>query len=295
MEEQVIEIRGLCKDYDGFSLENVDLHVTSGRIHGFIGQNGAGKTTTIKAMLNMIPLKTGDIKIFGKDFQKEESEIKEDMGVVFDEMGFHEFMSPKQIDTMMSYVYQNWDSKVFQNYLSRFGLPYKKVCGKFSRGMRMKLQIAVALSHHARLLVLDEPTSGLDPVVRNEILDIFQEFIEDGEHSVFLSSHIISDLERIADEITFIDKGHILISGEKDVILQNHAMIRCGKKDAERVSGDYVVCKRMESMGCEILVNNREAAAGECEGLLMEPATLEEIMLFYIAGKNAKDADRQEK
>lgn len=154
-EVNVIEIHNLNKSYDGFALQNVDLQVTAGRIHGFIGQNGAGKTTTIKAMLNMMPLNAGEIKIFGKDFQKDEQVIKEDIGVVFDEMGFHEFMTPKQIATMMSYVYANWDGEAFQKYLTRFGLPLKKPCGKFSRGMRMKLQIAVALSHHAKLLILD--------------------------------------------------------------------------------------------------------------------------------------------
>ena len=213
MEEKVIEIRGLQKDYDGFSLKNVDLNVTSGRIHGFIGQNGAGKTTTIKAMLNMIPLKTGDIKIFGKDFQKEESEIKEDMGVVFDEMGFHEFMSPKQIDTMMSYVYQNWDSKVFQNYLSRFGLPYKKACGKFSRGMRMKLQIAVALSHHARLLVLDEPTAGLDPAGTASMMALFSKLNKEMHKTVLMVTHDMENVYTYCDDVVVLEKGQVKLHG----------------------------------------------------------------------------------
>lgn len=291
-EVNVIEIHNLNKSYDGFALQNVDLQVTAGRIHGFIGQNGAGKTTTIKAMLNMMPLNAGEIKIFGKDFQKDEQTIKEDIGVVFDEMGFHEFMTPKQIAMMMSYVYANWDGEALQKYLTRFGLPLKKPCGKFSRGMRMKLQIAVALSHHAKLLILDEPTSGLDPVVRNEILDIFQEFIVDEEHSIFLSSHIISDLERIADEITFIDKGRILLSGEKDSILEEHAIIRCGKKEAENINDDCVIFKKMEAYGCEILVNDADAARKKWGDALVEPATLEEIMLFYVARENARAGGR---
>lgn len=156
----------------------------------------------------------------------------------------------------------------------------------------MKLQIAVALSHHAKLLILDEPTSGLDPVVRNEILDIFQEFIVDEEHSIFLSSHIISDLERIADEITFIDKGRILLSGEKDSILEEHAIIRCGKKEAENINDDCVIFKRMEAYGCEILVNDADAARKKWGDALVEPATLEEIMLFYVAWENARTGGR---
>ena len=197
----VIEIEGLCKRYDGFAIENLDLSIPQGGIMGFIGANGAGKTTTIYSILNVIPVDAGRIQIFGKDYKKDEQEIKQDIGVVFDEMGYHEIMTPLQISRMMKSIYHNWSEMEFAKYLDRFGLPYKKRCGTFSRGMRMKLQIAVALSHGAKLLIMDEPTSGLDPVVRNEMLDIFQEFVDELDHTKLLSSHFIEDLERIAETV----------------------------------------------------------------------------------------------
>ena len=218
-EVNVIEIYNLNKSYDGFALQNVDLQVTAGRIHGFIGQNGAGKTTTIKAMLNMMPLNAGEIKIFGKDFQKDEQVIKEDIGVVFDEMGFHEFMTPKQIATMMSYVYANWDGEAFQKYLTRFGLPLKKPCGKFSRGMRMKLQIAVALSHHAKLLILDEATSSIDTRTEMKIQEAFGRMMK-GRTS-FIVAHRLSTIEE-ADIILVMKDGHVIEQGNHEELLQKN-------------------------------------------------------------------------
>ncbi len=293
MENKVIEIQNVKKTYDGFAIDNMSFSVTKGSIHGFIGQNGAGKTTTIRAILNMLKLEAGDIKVFGMDADKDEIAIKENLGVVFDEMGFHVTMKPTDIDRCMRYIYKNWESDLFFSYLERFGLPKKRPCGKFSRGMRMKLQIAVALSHNATLLILDEPTSGLDPVVRNEILDIFQEFIEDGEHTVFLSSHILSDLERISDEITFIHKGEILLSDNKDDLMMNHGVIRCTKDEAKNVTGEGIVYKKESNYGCEILVNNAREVSGRYPNLLMEKATLEEIMLLYIDKQNAQAAKSQ--
>lgn len=285
--DKVIQINNLCKSYDGFVMKNMNLDVTQGCIHGFIGQNGAGKTTTIKAVLNMIECTEGEIRVFGLDHIRSECEIKEQIGVVFDEMGFHDYMTPVQIDKMMAGVYKNWESDTFYQFLERFGLPKKRACGKFSRGMRMKLQIAVALSHRAKLLIMDEPTSGLDPVVRNEILDIFQEFIEKEDHSVFLSSHILSDLERIADEITFLDKGKVLLSGNKDDMLISHGMIKCSKEQAEQIQKEDIVFQQKSTYGCEILVRDRQLCAAKYEGLLIEPVTLEQIMLFYIQRENS--------
>ena len=280
--ENVIEIENLCKSYDGFSLDNVSLCVPAGNITGFIGQNGAGKTTTIYSLLNIINTDSGSIRIFGMDYREKETEIKERIGIVFDEMGYHDSMTPFQLNRMMKNVYHNWQEDVFFQYLERFGLPARKKCGKFSRGMRMKLQIAVALSHKADLLILDEPTSGLDPIVRNEMLNIFQTFMEEENHTVFLSSHIISDLERIADEITFIDKGRILLSDNKDKILEQHGLLKVKKADLDRVDKADIIAVKKSTYGAEILVKNRSECHQKYPDLLMDSPTLEEIMLFYV-------------
>ena len=280
--ENVIEIENLCKSYDGFSLDNVSLCVPAGSITGFIGQNGAGKTTTIYSLLNLINTDSGSIRIFGMDYREKETEIKERIGIVFDEMGYHDSMTPFQLNRMMKNVYHNWQEDVFFQYLERFGLPARKKCGKFSRGMRMKLQIAVALSHKADLLILDEPTSGLDPIVRNEMLNIFQTFMEEENHTVLLSSHIISDLERIADEITFIDKGRILLSDNKDKILEQHGLLKVKKADLDRVDKADIIAVKKSTYGAEILVKNRSECHQKYPDLLMDSPTLEEIMLFYV-------------
>ena len=279
----VIEIEGLCKRYDGFAIENLDLSIPQGGIMGFIGANGAGKTTTIYSILNVIPVDAGRIQIFGKDYKKDEQEIKQDIGVVFDEMGYHEVMTPLQISRMMKSIYHNWSETEFAKYLDRFGLPYKKRCGTFSRGMRMKLQIAVALSHGAKLLIMDEPTSGLDLVVRNEMLDIFQEFVEEEDHTILLSSHIIEDLERIADEIAFIDKGRILLADNKDVILEQHAILKGKKQDISKIRSEDMVGVKRSAYGVEILVQDAPACRRRYPEFLCEPASLEDIMLYYVS------------
>ena len=279
----VIEVEGLCKRYDGFAIENLNLSIPQGGIMGFIGANGAGKTTTIYSILNIIPVDAGRIRIFGKDYKKDEQEIKQDIGVVFDEMGYHEIMTPLQISRMMKFIYHNWSETEFAKYLDRFGLPYKKQCGTFSRGMRMKLQIAVALSHEAKLLLMDEPTSGLDPVVRNEMLDIFQDFVEEEDHTILLSSHIIEDLERIADEIAFIDKGRILLADNKDVILEQHAILKGKKQDISKIRSEDMVGVKRSAYGVEILVHDASACRRRYPEFLCEPASLEDIMLYYVS------------
>lgn len=207
----VLEIKNLTKYYDGFTLDNISLALPQGSIMGFIGENGAGKSTTIKLILNVIHRDRGEVKIFGRDNLIYDSELKQSVGVVYDESNFPESMTPKNINVILCRIYRNWDQQAFFRYLDQFALPADKELKTFSRGMKMKLSIAVALSHQAKLLILDEPTSGLDPVVRDEILDIFLDFIQNEEHSIFLSTHITSDIEKIADYIAFIHQGKIVL------------------------------------------------------------------------------------
>ena len=283
--DYVLELKKVTKDYGDFKLDEVSFAVPRGCICGFIGQNGAGKTTTIKLILDIIKMSAGEIKVLSGDMQKDGKDLKERIGVVFDEMGFHEFMTAKEINTMMKHIYQNWEEETFFNYLKRFSLPRKKRCGSFSRGMRMKLQIAVALSHGAELLVLDEPTSGLDPIVRNEILQIFQEFVMEENHTILLSSHITGDLERIADMVVFIDHGKIILAGDKNELLESHGMLKCKKEDLVRIDEEDIVSVRTGDFSTEVLVKDKELCRQKYADMVMEQTTLEEIMIFYVNRK----------
>lgn len=280
--ENAIEISGLTKKYDGFTLDNISFNVAKGSIMGFIGQNGAGKSTTIKAILNVIGIDGGSIKILGRDHLLDEYEIKEQIAAVFDEMPFHEAFTAKQLSVMFGGLYANWDEAKFFEYLERFALPQKKKIGKFSKGMKMKLQIATALSHGAKLLVMDEATTGLDPVVRNEILDIFREYLQDENNSILMSSHITTDLEKIADSVTFIDKGKILLTGYKDEILENHGIIKCSKADFAQIAPEDYISARVNDFGVEVMVADRMEAKRNYPWLTIDKTNLEEIMLFYV-------------
>ena len=287
--KNVVELKGVTKDYGDFKLDQVSFTVPEGSVCGFIGQNGAGKTTTIKLMLDVIKADQGEIRLFGENIEKDSARLREDIGVVFDEMGFHEFMTGRDINIMMKNIYKNWDEEMFFDYLKRFSLPSRKKCGDFSRGMRMKLQIAVALSHHAKLLIMDEPTSGLDPIVRNEMLQIFREFVIEEDHTILLSSHITGDLEKLADEVVFINAGKIVLAGNKDDILEKHGLLKCKKSELEKISAPLIVNVQPGTFGVEVLVNNRKACEKLYPQMVIEPATLEDIMLFYV-NKDSKNA-----
>lgn len=290
MEEagNVIELKNVTKDYGDFKLDDVSFSVPEGTICGFIGQNGAGKTTTIKAILDVICVDMGEITVFGQDIKKDSAGLREDIGVVFDEMGFHEFLTGKDINIMMKNIYKNWNEAVFFDYLKRFSLPFKKPCGDFSRGMRMKLQIAVALSHNARLLIMDEPTSGLDPIVRNEMLQIFREFVVEEDHTILLSSHITGDLEKLADEVVFINGGRVVLSGNKDEIIEKHGLLKCKKEQLRNISDSFIVFSEVETFGVTVLVNDRKTCEKLYPEMVIEPATLETIMLFYVNRQNSR-------
>lgn len=284
MEEikNVIELKNVSKDYGDFKLDNISFEVPEGCVCGFIGQNGAGKTTTIQLILDTITRDSGEITLFGKSVDGDSASLREDIGVVFDEMGFHEFLTAKQINTIMKNVYKNWDEALYFDYLKRFSLPSKKACGSFSRGMRMKLQIATALSHGAKLLIMDEPTSGLDPIVRNEMLQIFREYVVKEDHTILLSSHITGDLEKLADEVVFIDGGRIVIKGNKDEILEKHGIIKCKKEELAGIDKEMIVSYELSSMGAEILVNDVNTARKLYPNMVIEQAGLEEIMIYYV-------------
>ena len=278
--KNVIELKNVTKDYGDFKLDNVSFAVPEGTVCGFIGQNGAGKTTTISLILDVIKRDSGEITLFGESVNKDTAYLREDIGVVFDEMGFHEFMTGRDINIMMKNIYKNWDEQAFFDNLKKFSLPSKKKCGAFSRGMRMKLQIAVALSHKAKLLIMDEPTSGLDPIVRNEMINIFREFVVEEDHTILLSSHITSDLEKIADEVVFIDGGKIVLSGNKDEILEKHGILKCKKEELS-----LIVNSEVSDYGAEVLVNDRNAAEKLYPDMVIERAELEQIMIGYVNGK----------
>lgn len=280
----LLEIKGLVKDYGGFRLEIDDLCIPGGTILGLIGENGAGKSTAMKCVLNLIRRNAGEIKLFGKDNIVDECEIKEDLGVVLDETMFHEVLKIPAIEAIMARVYKRWDHATFEDYLKKFDLPKKKKFKEFSKGMKMKLAIACALSHKPKLLLLDEATGGLDPVVRSEILDEFLEFIQDEDHAVLLSSHITSDLEKVADYVTYLHKGRVALTGPKDELLESYGRLVCAKADLAAVDPKLLAGSRTGQFGCEALVRDRRGFLLKYPGLTVDRVTLEDIMVFTVKG-----------
>ena len=281
-----IEIKNLKKKYDNnFELGEINLEIPSGYIIGLIGENGAGKTTLIKSILNIIKPEYGEIKIFDKNNKKYEPVVKEDIGVVLDGMFFPEILTPNDINSIMKDIYKNWDKELFYKYLNNFKLQSNKKIKDLSKGMRKKLEIATALSHKPKLLILDEPTSGLDPVIRDDILDIFLDFIKDEEHTILLSTHITSDLEHIADEIIFIDRGKIILNENKDELLDNYGILKCDKKSFDKISKDDIVSYKKNKYNYEVLVNNKNKIINKYKNCIIDKITLEELMVLIIKGE----------
>lgn len=285
MTQNCLELRGVGKNYGSFALRDVDLSVPKGCIMGLVGQNGAGKTTLLKLILNLIARDSGEISVLGMDNLKEEMAIKRQLGVVMDESAFHDFLTPQKVSKIMAGIYPNWDGRQFADYLQRFGLRPGDSIKNFSRGMKAKLSIAAALSHAPQLLLLDEPTSGLDPVVRDEILDIFAEFIGDGEHSILISSHITSDLERVADYIALLDEGQLIFCEEKDALLYGYSVLKGTREQLERLDRSELIGLRETSFGFDALVERSEENHRRFEGLVFDRCTLEEMVLYFIRGK----------
>ena len=273
-----IEIKNLCKKYKDFSLDNLNLTLPGGCIMGLIGENGAGKSTTIKLILNILKKDEGIITVLGKDSTKLN---KEDIGIVFDEVGVSECLNAKKINKVMKCIYKNWQEDVFFDFLDKFSLPKDKYFKDFSRGMKMKMGIAIAMSHNAKLLILDEATSGLDPVVRDEVIEIFSEFTRDENHSVLISSHIVSDLEKICDYIAFIHKGKLMLCEEKDRLYEEYCIIRCSSDELSNINPSAIIGKRENKYGVEVIVK-KEKISSEIN---VSPIDIEQLFIFMCNSK----------
>ena len=277
-----ILVQNLCKQFEGFSLDNVSFKVPKGRIVGFIGENGAGKSTTINLILNELNKDSGQIQVFGIDHTI--PTVKENIGVVFDECNFHDVFTAADIEKILKRVYKTWDSNLFSQYLKKFKIPTKKTIGTFSKGMKMKLSIICAMAHRPKLLILDEATTGLDTVVRDEVLDLFWEFIQDEDCSIFFSSHITSDIQKIADYVILIHQGKIIFEEQKDNLVYNYGVEKCGKEKFAQFSSDDYIIHRTTNMSVECLVHDKEAFKQKYKNIIVDNATLEDIMLFYVKG-----------
>ena len=282
--DNALEIKGLCKQYEGFALENVSFTLPRGAVMGFIGENGAGKTTTIKSILHLIHRDAGEIRVLGLDNEKDERAVKERIGVVLEDGCFLNTMNARQVDTLMGKAYKSWQSAQFFGFMKRFGIDERKKIKDYSKGMRMKISIAAALSHGAELLIMDEPTSGLDPVVRDEVLDLFYDFMQDESHAILLSSHITSDLDKIADYITFIHRGRIVLSEPRDELLDTYGVLRCTADQLASLDPAAVRAKRVSTFGCEALVRR----GGVPQNWPVEPVNIEQIMLFLTRGEEVR-------
>ena len=280
-----IEIKGLEKHYDGFQLGGFDLTLPSGCIMGLVGENGAGKSTTIKLIMNAIGRDAGEISVLGVDNRSAEfRDVKEDIGVVLDEAYFPEVMSARNVGKVMALTYKNWDAAAFEGYLKKFSLAPDKIFKDYSRGMRMKLAIAAALSHGAKLLILDEATSGLDPMARDELLDIFNDFTRDENCSILLSSHIVSDLEKICDYIAFLHRGRLVLCEEKDRLLEEYALVRLSEERLSELSEESIISRRASGYATEALV----LRGGIPAAIPTEHTSLEDIILFLAKGDERK-------
>lgn len=274
-----IEIKNVTKRFKEFTLNDVSFELPKGYIMGFIGPNGAGKTTTIKLILNMLKRDSGTIKVLGLDNIDDESKVKEEVAVVFDQPYYIDEWNLNDVEKAVGMFYKKWDSKVFGSYLKRFGLSRSKKVKDLSRGMKMKLMIAIAFSHNAKVLILDEPTGGLDPVARDEFIDLLGEYIQDGERSVIFSTHITSDLEKIADYITFIRKGQIIYTGTKDELLEKYCIIKGGNDDLTLSDKKNIIGLREHSTGFEGLIDV-ENLRGFSNHVITEKATLDDIVVY---------------
>lgn len=278
-----LNIENISKNYTGFKLNHVSFNIPKGTIMGLIGENGAGKSTIINAVLDLIKKDDGKVTFWGQELSSSK-QLKEDIGVVFDGINFYETLTPVKVGKILKTAYKQWDDNLYNEYLKRFQIPEKKEIKTFSKGMKMKLSIAAALSHKPKILILDEATSGLDPVMRDDILDLFLEFVQDEEHSILMSSHITTDLEKVADYITFIHKGNIIFSKSKDELIYNYGIIRCGASLFEQLDKSEMLAYKKEEYQWNVLVEDKEKARRKYKNAVIDNATIDDILLLYVKG-----------
>jgi len=285
--ENILELQQICKSFpkSNFILDKLSFSLPYGAILGFVGENGAGKTTTIGCILNTVRKDSGMVKLFGKEMRDIDTDIREKIGVVYDGDNFPGFWTAKQLSQVMEGIYTQWDNALFQKYLEDFHLPVKQKIKNYSRGMTMKLAIAVALSHHPQLLILDEATSGLDPIMRDEMLDVFLEFVQEESHSILLSSHITSDLEKVADYITFIHNGKLIMTASKNDLVYNYAVMRCKESQFLALDPGDIIAYRKRDFQIDVLVNNGKEAQRKYKGSVVDNVSVDEIMLLLVKGE----------
>lgn len=285
--EAILKVENLTKQYADFKLDHVSFSVPKGTIMGLIGENGAGKSTTINAILDLIHKDEGTVTFWGQELSSSK-QYKEDIGVVFDGINFYDTLTPVQVGNISRIAYKQWDRDLYQGYLKRFHLPLDKEIKTLSKGMKMKLSLAVALSHQPKLLILDEATSGLDPVMRDDILDVFLDFVQDENHSILMSSHITTDLEKVADYITFIHQGKLLFCKTKDELRYRYGIIRCGAAIFDQIDKADILAYRKEDYQWNVLVSDKEKARRKYKSAVVDDATIDDILLLYVKGEQAK-------
>ena len=284
--KQALHIKNLTKKYKDFTLDHISLDLPYGMILGLIGENGSGKSTLINSiLLNIVKADYDEVHILGQDLKSQEKEIKKEIAVIFNDSHYGENLTPLFIGKMLSGIYTDWDQKKFTDYLKQFHLPEKKRLKTFSTGMKVKLEFAAALSHNPKLLILDEATNGLDPVFREEILEILREFTEQEDHSVLISSHITSDLDKIADYIAYIHEGRLLFLKSIDELNNDCGIIRCGREFFDALSPEDIIAYREEPYSYCVFIKNRQSLRKAFCDISIENASIEDMMLFYSKGE----------
>ncbi len=286
--EAILQVENLTKQYPDFKLDHVSFNIPKGTIMGLIGENGAGKSTTINAILDLIRRDEGIVTFWGQELSSNPKRIKEDIGVVFDGINFYETLTPAKVGRISAAAYQQWDEAVYNDYIKKFRLSLDKEIKTFSKGMKMKLCIAVALSHKPKLLILDEATSGLDPIMRDDMLDVFLDFVQDENHSILISSHITTDLEKVADYITFIHEGKVLFCKSKDELRYNYGILRCGTALFDTIDKSEILAYRKHDYQWDVLVANKEKAKNKYTTAVVDDASIDDILLLYVKGEQAK-------